>query len=767
MTKYESNDVVAVCTGREIEVLGLAGIPETVLDGRGHPCPACGGTDRFSFRRNDARVQCRKCFPLAAGSNGLKNTNIVDGVMHFGKLDFSTAVNRIGDHLGMTPSRNDKSSKAAPADIIEAVAKAKRMPVEAFRKFGVRPAKRGKVEVARVNVYNECGKVHSYFDLTPEGKGWFPKGAGKAGLFFPGRIPQAGETWIVVEGVKDAAALVGLGFNACGLNKADMTAKYAELFHGVQVITVHDLDSAGTEGAQKTASRLYHITSTVSIARLPGEITGSGGHDVRDVLHSQDGERLVRKAIENAQVWEPPTIPETKIPTVLSVNGRTDSANGQRLVEKHGTNIRWCAPWKKWLVWDSKRWKTDDACVVEKWAKTVAEEQWKFIGRHIDNLDRETRNAACSFAKSSNSANGKRNALEMARSEDGVPILPSVLDTNPWLLNVQNGTLNLKTGELRAHHQKDYITKLCPVKFDPNGDCPIWLEFIDRIMNGQTDLINFIRGAVGLSLTGQATEHVLFFCYGTGANGKSVFLNTLQSLFGADYGMKAPPELLMTKRSDTHPTERADLHGKRFVACIEAADGCRLAESLVKELTGGDRVRARRMREDFWEFDPTHKLWLAANHKPIIRGTDHGIWRRIKLIPFDVTIPDDEQDKNLTDKLTTEMPGILNWARSGCAEWQAKGLCEPHEVSQATGRYRDEMDIIGRFIADECVTGEKFQAGATQLYDQFKDWGGTISQTRFADELAKRKFESDRFTSGPNKGRRLWRGIGLVAPPDE
>jgi len=356
MPKYESNDVVATCPGREIEVFErLAGISASVLDGRGHPCPTCGGTDRFSFVQNEGRVQCRKCFPLGAGSNGLKNTNIIDGVMHFGKKDFSAAVNGIGDHLGMTPSRNGAPTKTTPVDIIGATAKAKRMPLEAFRKFGVNPAKRGKLSVARVDVYNEWGKVHSHFDLTPDGKGWFKKGKGSAGLFFPGRLPQPGETWLLVEGVKDAATLVGIGYNACGLNKSDMASKYATLFRDCHVIVVHDLDKAGLEGAQKTVSRTYGIASAVSIARLPGEIKARGGHDVRNILHSREGEHLVREAIENAKHWEPPTMPETEIPTIFSVEGRTDSANGQRLVEKHRTRIRWCDPWKKWLVWDGKR----------------------------------------------------------------------------------------------------------------------------------------------------------------------------------------------------------------------------------------------------------------------------------------------------------------------------------------------------------------------------------------------------------------------------
>ncbi|MEO8495520.1 MAG: phage/plasmid primase, P4 family [Planctomycetota bacterium] len=218
--------------------------------------------------------------------------------------------------------------------------------------------------------------------------------------------------------------------------------------------------------------------------------------------------------------------------------------------------------------------------------------------------------------------------------------------------------------ELRRHDIDDSITKLSKVQYDPKADCPTWREFLDRIMAGNSELIAYLRRLVGYCLTGCTTEQVLPLLYGTGANGKSVFLNTVQALQGRDYAIKAAPDLLLAKKG-AHPTELADLHGKRFVACIESDDGRRLAESLVKELTGGDSIRARRMREDFWEFAPTHKIWLATNHKSTVRGTDHGIWHRVKLIPFTVTIPDDEQDKELPNKLLAELPGILTWALLG------------------------------------------------------------------------------------------------------
>jgi len=269
------------------------------------------------------------------------------------------------------------------------------------------------------------------------------------------------------------------------------------------------------------------------------------------------------------------------------------------------------------------------------------------------------------------------------------------------------------------------------------------MEFLKRILDGESGLMTYMQRLVGYCLTGSTREHVLPFLYGSGANGKSTFVSAILDLLGTDYAIKAPAELLLARRGESHPTERADLHGKRFVACVEVDDGRRMAESLVKELTGGDRIRARRMREDFWEFSPTHKVWLAANHRPIIRGTDHGIWRRVKLIPFNVMIPEEEQDKDLPEKLKGELSGILNWAVRGCQRWLSNGLEEPTAVRSATSEYRDDMDLIGKFIKARCVVGDEHQAGATELHKAYRDWCESTgerpaNQTVFGTNLTER-----------------------------
>ena len=216
-------------------------------------------------------------------------------------------------------------------------------------------------------------------------------------------------------------------------------------------------------------------------------------------------------------------------------------------------------------------------------------------------------------------------------------------------MNVLNGTLDLRTGTLRPHRREDSLSKLAPVIYDENATCPRWLKFLDRVMDGNKDLITYLQRVAGYCLTDEVSEQCLWFLHGTGANGKSTLLQTLIDLMG-DYGMQAVSEFLMVKTNESHPTERADLHGKRFVATIETEQGKRIAEALMKQMTGGDRLRARRMRQDFFEFAPTHKIFLAANHKPTVCGTDQAAWRRIKLIPFTVTIADDEKDKDLPSR---------------------------------------------------------------------------------------------------------------------
>jgi putative DNA primase/helicase len=321
--------------------------------------------------------------------------------------------------------------------------------------------------------------------------------------------------------------------------------------------------------------------------------------------------------------------------------------------------------------------------------------------------------------------------------------------------------VNLRSGELRPHRREDLLTKIAPVEYDPDAPAPTWQATLERVLPN-SEIQAFFKRLCGYATTGDTSEHVLPMLFGTGANGKSTVLNALLEALGG-YAMQSAPDLLIAKRN-SHPTELADLFGARLVASIEVEDGRRLAESLVKQLTGGDRVKARRMRQDFWEFSPTHKVFMAVNHKPIVRGTDTAIWRRIRLIPFTETIPPTEQDKRLPEKLNAELPGILAWAVEGCLEWQREGLQAPEEVRKATGEYRSEMDVLGAFLKECCRRDADATVGAQDLYKAYQMWAeenGERSEgkRKFSTQLKERGFESRR--SGPN-GSYEWQELQLL-----
>ncbi len=371
---------------------------------------------------------------------------------------------------------------------------------------------------------------------------------------------------------------------------------------------------------------------------------------------------------------------------------RTDLGNCGRFVKEHAGVLRFVGPWARWFSWNGARWCEDHTGVAEHRAKETVRQLLHDAADAAAGPERE----AVRWALKSHDAGRIRDMLRLARSAPEFSIHHDALDADPWLLNVQNGTLNLRTGRLRPHDPADLITKLAPVQFDPDATCPTWDVFVDRSMGGNKALVGFLRRFVGYALVGVTREQVLGFLFGNGANGKSTFVMTLHAIMG-DYAVRAPRGLLFESRN-SHPTALTTLFRARFVSCAEVPKGAALDEALVKDLTGGDLIMGRRMREDFWTFAPTHKLFLAGNHKPIVRDGDDGIWRRIRLIPWTVTVPPEERDPQLPEKLVREAPGILAWAVRGCLEWQRDGLGEPPAVTAATAAYRVESDPLREFF---------------------------------------------------------------------
>lgn len=309
--------------------------------------------------------------------------------------------------------------------------------------------------------------------------------------------------------------------------------------------------------------------------------------------------------------------------------------------------------------------------------------------------------------------------LNVASAE--LPLDHERLDADPWLLNVQNGVINLRTGQLRPHRSEDFMTKICQIPFDPHAKCEMFLIFIDKIFDRDEDLIRFVQKAVGYSLTGCVEEQIFFLLYGTGANGKSTLVEVLASALG-DYAATAPPSLLMAKKQEAHPTELADLFRKRFVITSEVKADSKFDEERIKALTGGDTIKARRMREDFWSFTPTHKFWISVNHRPTTSDNSEGFWRRVRMIPFTVTIPPQERDPKLLEKLKGELPGILAWAVRGCLLWQQEGLEAPESVRRATSSYRHDSDDLQAFMDECCNQRAGAEVQSLVLYNAYRAW---------------------------------------------
>jgi putative DNA primase/helicase len=436
----------------------------------------------------------------------------------------------------------------------------------------------------------------------------------------------------------------------------------------------------------------------------------------------------------------------------------TDVGNAWRFAQLCRGHVRHCHPWGQWLTWDGRRWQRDDTKRIWRLARKTVVGILKEAAQEADS-DRRGRLAKWAIASESRAL--LANMVELASSEPDIPVVPAELDVDPWLLNCRNGTVDLRTGGLRPPDPADLITKLAPVVYDPDAACPTWEAFLTRIMGGKAELIDYLQRVVGSALVGEQVDHALFFLYGLGANGKSTFISALLAVLG-DYGKQVAPDLLMYSDYDRHPTGLADLFGVRLAASTEVEAGRRLAEVLVKQLTGGDRVKARYMHRDFFEFDPSHTIMLAANHKPVIYGGDHAMWRRIRLIPFAVTIPTAEQNPRLGKKLCAELPGILAWAVRGCLDWQHGGLQDPAEVIAATAAYRAEMDALGTFIATCCEVRKNLQVTAGALYKAYKSWADAEGEKPVSQRALALRLEERGFQRGKDaKSRRCWFGIGL------
>ncbi|MBJ7955818.1 phage/plasmid primase, P4 family [Bacillus cereus] len=494
--------------------------------------------------------------------------------------------------------------------------------------------------------------------------------------------------------------------------------------------------------------------------------------DKWDVIHFSDtnetyGERTIGKAIsststtilDNKQQFEEFSFDFINEDVAAVVEDKpkrkfklTELGNAERIAYEYGHVIKFVND-IGWFIWDGKRWRIDTKKEIERITAKV-----------LRSLSKSEDEAEAKWARMCERRNVRMNSIK-----DLMPLVPGErqeFDTHKYLLNVENGIVDLKTGKLQQHDRELGLTKITNIVFDENAKCPEWLNFLDQIFQGDKELAEYMQRLIGYSLTGEITEQIMVFLIGGGSNGKSTFINIIKDIMG-DYGRQAKSDTFIKKKETGANNDIARLVGSRFVSAIESEDGEQLSEAFVKQITGGEPVLARFLRQEFFEFIPEFKVFFTTNHKPVIKGVDEGIWRRIRLIPFNLQLPKEKRDKKLPEKLSLEMPGILNWAIEGCLKWQQSGLNDPAIVMKATGDYKEEMDILGPFMFECCFKREDVQIEAKDLFEVYANWCFKNGEHQLKNRAFYRILESQGFKrERGNRNKYYIKGVTLMDRKD-
>jgi putative DNA primase/helicase len=461
-----------------------------------------------------------------------------------------------------------------------------------------------------------------------------------------------------------------------------------------------------------------------------------------------------QKTRPNADLSEWTQHYNTKISTDYPEN---DYGNAQRFALRFKHIIRYCYDESAWFVWNGKQWRADDSGAAMRLAKTIPE----FIHKEAHKLDgSDEQKHRHRHASRTGAANKLSAMLALSASEPDIPALVDDFDQEPMVINTPSGIVNLENGKLEKHQPDRMLNQMTDSEYDKDAKCPTWERFVSEIFKGNKDLMRYMQQLAGYSLTGSINEHIFIYCYGGGRNGKSTFINTLIKIFG-DYAASAPPNLLISKRNDPHPTELAFLRKIRLALGGEVKPGERLDEGKLKHLTGGEKITARTMRKDFTQFTPTHTLWLAGNMKLKIYATDIGMWERIKLIPFQATFTGNQRDVTLPERLLEEAPGILAWAVRGAIDWHKSGFTEPDIVTKATLQYKQDENLFAQWLTEKT---EKEAHGTTPHKELRQDYVNWCDDNSIKHPHSTRAFTNAMREAGFERskgGTRNWRGISL------
>jgi putative DNA primase/helicase len=568
-------------------------------------------------------------------------------------------------------------------------------------------------------------------------------------------LKRKDETIFIVEGEKDADTLNSLGMltTTSPMGSGTWPDHFNVWLHDRDVIIIPDQDEAGQEHQEKLTKSLTPSVRSLGVIHLKevwpecptkGDITDaveSGVCDAETLDKWAEGAHMGQASLDDAS-------------DLLN-----DIWNAKRLAQRLKNCARYVHQFGTWRYWDDRRWREDEDGWITRQSMISAKSIWGDVATAPSD---KRRDEVITWARISGHENRLKSAVNLAASFDGIASTVGQFDSDSWKLNCRNGVVDLKTGHVQGHQPSEMHTKMAEAELVNGSVCPHWEKFLQVVFDGNEELIKFFKRCCGYSLTGAVTEQVLFFLYGCGRNGKSTALELLAAIL-ADYAQRAPATLMVhDARGSAIPTDMARLQGARFVAASEVESGARLAEAKIKDLTGGDTITARFMRQDYFQFSPTHKLWIAGNHKPAVSGDDLGIWRRIIMIPFTVIIPEEDIDPNLPEKLLAERDGILEWMVKGCLAWQSEGLNPPKIIKAALAEYREEEDVLGEFLSECCVEGEGKGIERSQLYKAYQLWADSEGMERryqLTNKSFTKKLRERGFTARKSHGRRILEGL--------